>query len=95
MPLGGNREYERFRPLVQIGEPVPERAAQTGTSERTLYRRISGFEENGLWSLLGSEPAKIMGLRCPRDYPPPRPPLWLRQRFGCALGRDGARGVGA
>ena len=52
------REYERIRPLVLFGEPVPRRAAQTGTSERTLYRRISGFEEYGMKSLFGSEPAK-------------------------------------
>lgn len=52
------REYERFRPLVLFGESVPERAAETGTSERTLYRRIAGFEENGMQSLFGSEPAK-------------------------------------
>ena len=52
------REYERIRPLVLFGEPVPERARQTGTSERTLYRRIAGFEEGGMESLFGSEPAK-------------------------------------
>ena len=52
------REYERIGPLVLFGEPVPERAAETGTSERTLYRRIAGFEENGVGSLFGSVPAK-------------------------------------
>lgn len=52
------REYERFRPLVLFGESVPERAVETSISERTLYRRISGFEENGMRSLFGSEPAK-------------------------------------
>ena len=52
------REYERIRPLVLFGGPVPERAVQTGTSERTLFRRIAGFEEDGLRSLFGSEPAK-------------------------------------
>ncbi len=36
-------EYERIRPLILFGEPVPDRAEQTGTSERTLYRRIAGF----------------------------------------------------
>jgi len=51
-------EYERIRPLVLFGEPVPERAEQTGTSERTLYRRIAAFEEHGMESLLGSPPAK-------------------------------------
>jgi putative transposase len=52
------REYERIRPLVLFGEPLPERARQTGTSERTLYRRISGFEQEGMQSLFGSPPAK-------------------------------------
>jgi transposase InsO family protein len=33
------REYERIRPLVLFGEPVSERSAETGASERTLYRR--------------------------------------------------------
>ncbi len=52
------REYERIRPLVLFGDPVPERASKTGVSERTLYRRIAGFEEDGMRSLFGSEPAK-------------------------------------
>src|SRR5215217_7661883 len=52
------REYERIRPLVLFGEPVPRRALETGTSERTLYRRISGFEREGMESLFGSPPAK-------------------------------------
>jgi hypothetical protein len=51
-------EYERIRPLVLFGEPVPRRALETGTSERTLYRRISGFEREGMESLFGSPPAK-------------------------------------
>ena len=51
-------EYERIRPLVLFGEPVPERSEQTGTSERTLYRKIAAFEEHGMESLLGSPPAK-------------------------------------
>ena len=52
------KEYERIRPLVLFRGLVPERAAETGISERTLYRRIAGFEEDGLHSLFGSEPAK-------------------------------------
>lgn len=52
------REYERIRPLVLFGAPVPERALQTGSSERTLYRRISDFEKEGMKSLFGSPPAK-------------------------------------
>jgi putative transposase len=55
---GEQVEYERIRPLVLFGEPLPRRALETGTSERTLYRRISGFEREGMESLFGSPPAK-------------------------------------
>ncbi len=51
-------EYERIRPLVLFGEPVAERALGTGTSKRTLQRRVSGFEREGMGSLFGSSPAK-------------------------------------
>jgi putative transposase len=52
------REYERIRPLVLFGEPVSERSADTGASERTLYRRIAAFGERGMESLFGSPKAK-------------------------------------
>jgi len=52
------REYERIRPLVLFGEPVSERSAETGASERTLYRRIAAFGEHGMESLFGSPKAK-------------------------------------
>ncbi len=55
---GEQREYERIRPLVLFGGPVPERSAETGTSERTLYRRIAAFREEGMESLFGSPKAK-------------------------------------
>ena len=51
-------EYERIRPLVLFGEPLAERALGTGTSKRTLQRRVSGFEREGMGSLFGSSPAK-------------------------------------
>lgn len=51
-------EYERIRQLVLFGEPVAERALETGTSKRTLQRRVSGFEREGMGSLFGSSPAK-------------------------------------
>jgi putative transposase len=51
-------EYERIRPLVLFGEPAAERAVETGTSKRTLQRRVSGFEREGMGSLFGSSPAK-------------------------------------
>jgi putative transposase len=52
------REYERIRPLVLFGDPVPDRAAETGASERTLYRRIAAFEEEGVASLFAAPKVK-------------------------------------
>ena len=52
------REYERIRPLVHFGRPVPERSAETGASERVLYRKISAFKEGGMESLFASPKAK-------------------------------------
>lgn len=49
------RNYELIRPLVLFGDPVTERAEETGTSERTLYRRTSAFGAEGMESLFGSE----------------------------------------
>ena len=51
----------RIRPPILPGEPVLERA-KTGTSGRTLNRRISGLEEDGMQSLLGSKPARRKGV---------------------------------
>jgi hypothetical protein len=52
------REYERIRPLVLFGEPIPDRALQIGTSERTLYRRMAAFRGEGMENLFGSPKAK-------------------------------------
>ena len=49
------RDYELIRPLVLFGDPVAERAEETSTSERTLYRRTSAFGAEGMESLFGSE----------------------------------------
>ena len=38
--------YEELRPLV--GGSVAERSEQTGTLERTMYRRIERFEKDGI-----------------------------------------------
>ncbi len=51
-------EYERIRPLVLFGGPVPERSAEIGTSERVLYRKIAAFREGGMESLFASPKAK-------------------------------------
>src|SRR3712207_724679 len=52
------KEYERVRPLVLFGEPVPDRAQRTGTSERTLYHRIATFRNEGMESFFASPKAK-------------------------------------
>src|SRR5215216_6781436 len=52
------REYERIRPLVLFGGPVPERSAETGVSERVLYRKIAAFRKEGMESLFSSPKAK-------------------------------------
>ena len=52
------REYKRIRPLVLFGGPVPDRSAQTGTSDRVLYRRIAAFCEEGMESLFAAPKAK-------------------------------------
>lgn len=49
---------EEIRPLVLFGLPVAERAEETGSSERTPYRRISRFESEGMDSLFVGEGAK-------------------------------------
>jgi putative transposase len=50
--------YEVIRPLVLFGEPVAERAGEVGVSERTLYRRVEGFEREGMESLFATEKAR-------------------------------------
>src|SRR5215218_9837607 len=47
------RDYELIRPLVLFGDPLAQRAEETGTSERTLYRRTSAFDLEGMESLFG------------------------------------------
>lgn len=49
--------YEELRPLVLFGDSVAERAGETGTPERTMYRRMERFEKDGMASLFGSDPA--------------------------------------
>lgn len=51
-------EYERIRPLVLFGGSVVERAEETGSSERTLYRKVFLFGQEGMESLFGSPRAK-------------------------------------
>jgi hypothetical protein len=54
--------YEEIRPTALFGTPVSERAEQTGSSERTLYRRVARFEAEGVDSLFAAEGSKRRGL---------------------------------
>ena len=48
-------EYERIRGVVVFGDPVTERAKETATLERTLYRRVDDFDAYGMEGLLPLE----------------------------------------
>jgi putative transposase len=54
--------YEEIRPLVLFGSPVAERASETNTSERTLYRRTDRFGAEGMESLFDAQKAKRRAL---------------------------------
>ena len=47
--------YELLRPLVLFGQPVRERARETGVSARTLRRKVARFETLGMRSLFAPE----------------------------------------
>ncbi len=51
-------EYERIRQPVLFGDPVAERAEQTGVSESTLRRRIARFEAEGMKGLFAADAAR-------------------------------------
>lgn len=55
--------YEELRPLVLFGSSVAERARETGTPERTMYRRVERFEEDGMMSLFATDPAAARARR--------------------------------
>lgn len=52
------KEYEEIRPLVLFGSSVSERARVTGTPERTMYRKVERFENEGPQGLFSAEGAK-------------------------------------
>ncbi|MGB3683569.1 MAG: helix-turn-helix domain-containing protein [Rubrobacteraceae bacterium] len=52
------RRYEQLRPLALFGSSVPDRAQETGVSERTLYRRLAAFGDENMLSLFDSPKAK-------------------------------------
>ena len=55
--------YEELRPLVLFGGSVAERARETGTPERTMYRKVERFERDGMLSLFATDPAAARARR--------------------------------
>lgn len=55
--------YEELRPLVLFHASVAERARETGTPERTMYRRIERFERDGMESLFATDLAAARAKR--------------------------------
>ena len=78
-------EYEEIRPLVLFGSSAAERAEQTGTAERTLYRKAGRFETEGMESLFASQAARRRRLppsirRLIVDLKAEYPPFSLNER---------------
>ena len=42
------RTYELIRPIVLFGQPPGERAAETSTATRTIYRQVARFDTAGV-----------------------------------------------
>jgi hypothetical protein len=47
--------YELLRPIVLFGQPLRERARETGVPERTLRRKAARFAEHGMRSLFAPD----------------------------------------
>jgi putative transposase len=76
--------------------PVAERAEQTGSSERTLYRKVSRFEAEGMDSLFAAEGAKRRSLppamrRFVVDLKAEHPPMRPHEIAGVCYVRFGRR----
>jgi putative transposase len=52
-PFAEQRTSELIRPVVLFGQSRAERAQQTGTPQRTLYRQAARFDRHGMASLFG------------------------------------------
>ncbi len=50
--------YELLRPIVHFGRSARARARETGVPERTLRRKVEGFEARGMRSLF-DQPARL------------------------------------
>jgi putative transposase len=49
--------YEILRPIVLFGQPIPDRARETGVPERTLRRKAARFDVAGMRSLFDRDPS--------------------------------------
>jgi transposase len=49
------KAYELLRPVVLFNESTAERAKETGIAERSMYRKVAQFEEQGMASLFSKE----------------------------------------
>ncbi len=88
--------YEEIRPLVLFGGSVTKRASETGTSERTLYRKTDRFEAEGMGSLFDAEKAKrrVLPPRLRRmivDLKAEHPPMGLGEIANVCYAYSGRR----
>lgn len=88
--------YEEIRPMVLFGSSVAERAGETGSSERTLYRRVDRFEIEGMESLFDTPTAKRQKLppslrRLIVDLKTEHPPMGLGEIAGVVYVHSGRR----
>ena len=68
--------YELIRPVVLFGHAPAERARQTGAPQRTLYRQVARFEQQGMTSLFPPAPPE------PRQSLPPEIRQAIRELQG-------------
>jgi putative transposase len=96
-------EYERIRQPVLFGDPVAERAEQTGVSESTLRRSIECFEAEGMEGLFAADTARrqklppnirrlIVDLKA--EYPPFNPNEIANIVHACFGRKPDVRSVG-
>lgn len=96
-PFPEQRAYELRRPVVLFGHSPAERPGQTGTAERTLYRRAARFDAEGMTSLFPAPkaekhrrlPAKLR--QTIRDLKAEYPPFHAHEIAGICETRFGHR----
>ena len=73
--------YELLRPVVLFNETAAERAQETGTPERTMYRKAEQFEEHGMASLFPKDSPERSEDKS-RSLPADMRQLWSLYCFG-------------